>query len=355
MALQPAFFTGPPPPVVRPTLLPNNNVVYGINPDMSRWIQNLWNWTVKFGNNADGAASFSGSISIGTSPNWFKADASGIWLGGTTFAAATFSVSMAGAVKGTSGTIGGWTLSSTKLSSTTIDIDPVYGFSMTLNTGASAVNVRNDGSPAGYFETRTDSVSALSGYAYNNTVATTGVGVSGTSNAPAGKGVVGDGRNGAHGVYGTITSGGGYSVYAASTMYVGGAATFNSTINGMTPASSGTMLTTTSSAGSFPTLNQNTSGSAATLTTARNIGGTSFNGSASIDCIQTKHAGDNSICSFTGSPGATTYPLAYTVGKSASGGAIPALNRNADDGGTMGWYWLKVWSGSQFIYMPYMA
>jgi len=43
------------------------------------------------------------------------------------------------------------------------------------------------------------------------------------------------------------------------------------------PAVSAALLT------NFPTLNQNTTGSAATLTTARTIGGTSFNGSANID------------------------------------------------------------------------
>jgi hypothetical protein len=340
MALQPAFFTGPPPPVVRPTLLPNNNVVYGINPDMSRWIQNLWNWTVKFGNNADGAASFSGSISIGTSPNWFKADASGIWLGGATFAAATFSVSMAGAVSASNVTITGGDIT------TTGHVNATGGYS--VGGGIYAISGTPSATDGGgglfagkgiYDALHALAQSGCSGDALY--AANSGTGYAGRFIGNASKAAV------------FISQGSGQ--YAIDT--TGGVGQFNGVATGnlvsggaLGTPSSGTLTNCT-----FPTLNQNTTGSAATLTTARNIGGTSFNGSASIDCIQTKHAGDNSICSFTGSPGATTYPLAYTVGKSASGGAIPALNRNADDGGTMGWYWLKVWSGSQFIYMPYMA
>jgi hypothetical protein len=48
------------------------------------------------------------------------------------------------------------------------------------------------------------------------------------------------------------------------------------------PDHDGTILTDSSSAGSFPTLNQNTTGSAASLTTARTINGVSFNGTANI-------------------------------------------------------------------------
>lgn len=47
----------------------------------------------------------------------------------------------------------------------------------------------------------------------------------------------------------------------------------------LTPSGSAAALT------SFPTLNQNTTGSAATLTTPRNIQGISFNGSSNIDII----------------------------------------------------------------------
>ena len=44
--------------------------------------------------------------------------------------------------------------------------------------------------------------------------------------------------------------------------------------------------------GTVPTWNQNTTGSAATLTTARNIGGVSFNGSASINLPGVNAAGN---------------------------------------------------------------
>ena len=74
-----------------------------------------------------------GSMSIGTSPNWFSVDSSGnIWSGAATLATpAPFSVTNAGAlvasnatVTGTitsiSGTIGGWTLAATSLSASNV-------------------------------------------------------------------------------------------------------------------------------------------------------------------------------------------------------------------------------------------
>ena len=54
-----------------------------------------------------------------------------------------------------------------------------------------------------------------------------------------------------------------------------------------TGASAGTIHST-----NIPTLNQNTTGSAATLTTARTIGGVSFNGSANIDLPGVNETGD---------------------------------------------------------------
>jgi hypothetical protein len=62
-----------------------------------------------------GATITGGTIAIGTAPNIFKADTNGIYLGNATFASAPFSVTPAGAIKATSGTIGGFTLSSTSL------------------------------------------------------------------------------------------------------------------------------------------------------------------------------------------------------------------------------------------------
>ena len=69
----------------------------------------------------DGDGSFSGDISsatgtisnsiqIGSGESVFKADSNGIYLGNETFANAEFSVTPAGALKATSGTIGGFTL-----------------------------------------------------------------------------------------------------------------------------------------------------------------------------------------------------------------------------------------------------
>jgi hypothetical protein len=62
-----------------------------------------------------------GSISIGSSNSIFKADSNGIYLGNATFASAPFSVSMAGLLKATSATIGGWTVNSTSIYTGTED------------------------------------------------------------------------------------------------------------------------------------------------------------------------------------------------------------------------------------------
>lgn len=56
-----------------------------------------------------------GAIAIGSSNNIFKADSNGIYLGNATFASAPFSVTPAGAIKATSGEIGGFTLGSSTL------------------------------------------------------------------------------------------------------------------------------------------------------------------------------------------------------------------------------------------------
>jgi hypothetical protein len=71
------------------------------------------------GGTVSGASITGGSIAIGTAPNIFKADTSGIWLGNNSFASAPFSVSTAGVLSATSanitgtvtataGSIGGW-------------------------------------------------------------------------------------------------------------------------------------------------------------------------------------------------------------------------------------------------------
>ena len=68
----------------------------------------------------NGNGTFTGNLAIGTSPNIFKAEpAIGIWLGGTdgTFANANFKVSTTGILTALAGTIGGWTITSTQLTS----------------------------------------------------------------------------------------------------------------------------------------------------------------------------------------------------------------------------------------------
>ena len=64
--------------------------------------------------------------------------------------------------------------------------------------------------------------------------------------------------------------------------------------------------------GTIPTWNQNTTGSAATLTTARTIGGVSFNGSADINLPGVNAAGTQTSTGLTGTP-------AITVGAITSG------------------------------------
>lgn len=69
------------------------------------------------------------------------------------------------------------------------------------------------------------------------------------------------------------------SAATAGTDYSAGTA---GNITGIVKSTTGTGALTTAIASDFPTLNQNTTGSAATLTTPRNINGVSFNGSADI-------------------------------------------------------------------------
>ena len=80
------------------------------------------------------ASSFvGGSISIGSGDSIFKADSNGIYLGNANFASAPFRVNMSGlltatnanitgTITSTSGTIGGWTIGSNKLYSSTIEL-----------------------------------------------------------------------------------------------------------------------------------------------------------------------------------------------------------------------------------------
>jgi len=91
--------------------------------------------------------------------------------------------------------------------------------------------------------------------------------------------------------------------------------------------SSGTLTNCT-----FPTLNQNTTGSAATLTTARTIGGVSFNGSANIDLPGVNTTGNQNT---TGS--AATLTTARTInGVSFNGSAAITITANTTNTLTIG-------------------
>ena len=76
------------------------------------------------------------SISLGTGNSIIKINNSdGLYLGNSVQTSAPFSVTMAGVLKATSGTIGGWTLSSTKLSSSNVELN---------NSGTVKVGTSND-------------------------------------------------------------------------------------------------------------------------------------------------------------------------------------------------------------------
>jgi len=75
-------------------------------------------------------------------------------------------------------------------------------------------------------------------------------------------------------------------------------------------------------AGDFPTLNQNTTGSAATLTTPRTIGGTSFDGSANIKI------GALNTTNVDATSSANLYGLISDETGSASGSPLAVFNQN---------------------------
>lgn len=77
-----------------------------------------------------------GTISIGTSTtNLFAANSNGIYLGNISFASAPFSVTPAGALKSTSGTIGGWGIGPTYLASNNGATILYQDGDITLSTG----------------------------------------------------------------------------------------------------------------------------------------------------------------------------------------------------------------------------
>jgi cytoskeletal protein CcmA (bactofilin family) len=77
------------------------------------------------------------------------------------------------------------------------------------------------------------------------------------------------------------------------------------------------------------TLNQNTTGSAATLTTARTIGGVSFNGSANIDLPGVNTAGNQNT---TGNAATATLATTTTVTDSTANTNFPVVFHNESNG-----------------------
>jgi hypothetical protein len=82
-----------------------------------------------------GASSFSGSLAIGSGDTIFKADTNGIYLGNASFASAPFSVTPAGILKATAGTIGG----------VSIDDDRLYTGDGEFEDAATAFYLDTDG------------------------------------------------------------------------------------------------------------------------------------------------------------------------------------------------------------------
>lgn len=309
MALTPEFSVGPPPKVGELTRSGGKDI-FVPNASFYNWMRLFWQWSTTLGNNADGAASFSGSIAIGTSPNWFKVDASGAWMGGATFATSPWKVSMAGAMTATSGTFSG---SITGASGT---------FSGDIVTTG---HVKASGEYDGGFttlasvtgsSTSTGNYAGVLGYATGSGA----FGVKGVStNAGGGEGVYGISAYGI-GVYGEATHTGAYALAALASggaigLYVNGTTTLlgNVTATGLTIT-----------AGTFAG-NASTATSAATLTTPRTIGTVSFDGSANIVPITTANNGGAAHAySFTGGTNAPSTSVA-TFGNLPAGSAASTV------------------------------
>jgi hypothetical protein len=82
-------------------------------------------------------------------------------------------------------------------------------------------------------------------------------------------------------ISGDVTASGGTGALTATVTKINGTS-LAGLATGILKNTTGTGVPSIAVAGDFPTLNQNTTGSAATLTTARSINGVSFNGSADI-------------------------------------------------------------------------
>jgi hypothetical protein len=117
---------------------------------------------------------------------------------------------------------------------------------------------------------------------------------------------------------------------------IGGAASATNKLKVTGTVEATTFTGSAASLNSFPTLNQNTTGSAATLTTAQYIGGVSFNGSAAIDLPGVNTAGNQNT---TGTSGGITFteldvtaPDA-TSGASIDSGSVWSVSASSDNWG----------------------
>jgi hypothetical protein len=122
---------------------------------------------------------------------------------------------------------------------------------------------------------------------------------------------VGNGGTGAATFTGVL-KGNGTSAFTAATSGTDYSAGTSSLATGIIKSTTTTGALSIAVAADFPTLNQNTTGSAATLTTARSVYGNNFDGSANITAIIASTYGGtgNGFTKFTG---ATTAEKTYTL------------------------------------------
>jgi len=106
----------------------------------------------------------------------------------------------------------------------------------------------------------------------------------------------------------------------------------NNTSNATERAATATLSNKTLTDGTnvFPTFNQNTTGSAATLTTARTIAGVSFNGSANITVASTNLSDTASIVLLTSAQTITDKRITLRTNTITSS-ATPAINSDTTD------------------------
>ncbi len=101
----------------------------------------------------------------------------------------------------------------------------------------------------------------------------------------------------------------------------------------VTPTGAGALTNKdlTSGTNTFPTLNQNTTGSAAKLTTARNIAGVPFDGTANISIASTNLSDTASIVLLTSTQTLTNKRITKRVLALSAGSATPAINTDSYD------------------------